>query len=185
MVLGVLGGKDMTIQEAINHAREVADEKYKEGFLCYANSGNAENDKKNDEYVKCARDHEQLAEWLEELQQYKAIEIEMKEHYHANVDIKLLMQYFIETIFKDKKHEKFYILTNEDAKIWDEYQEIGTVEKCREARERQMAKKPILDDIYKINYYCPNCEEFLVGNIREKFPYCQYCGQAIDWSDTD
>lgn len=63
----------MTIQEAIKHAREVADEKYKEGFLCYANSGNAENDKKNNECVKCARDHEQLAEWLEELKQYRAI----------------------------------------------------------------------------------------------------------------
>lgn len=117
MVLEAPGGKEMTIQEAIKHAREVADKKYKEGFLCCANS------------VECAKEHEQLAEWLEELQQYKAIETEMKEHYHANVDIRLLMQYFIETIFKGEKHEKFCILTNEDAKMWEEYQKIGTVEK--------------------------------------------------------
>lgn len=63
----------MTMQEAINHAKEVAEEKYKEGFLCYANSGDVENDKKNDECVKCAKEHEQLAEWLEELQQYRSI----------------------------------------------------------------------------------------------------------------
>lgn len=63
----------MKIQEAIAHARKVAEEKYKEGFLCYANSGNAENDKKNNECVKCARDHEQLAEWLEELKRYHEI----------------------------------------------------------------------------------------------------------------
>lgn len=63
----------MTIQEAINHAKEVAEEKYKEGFLCYANSGDVENDKKNDECVKCAKEHEQLAKWLEKLQQYRVI----------------------------------------------------------------------------------------------------------------
>lgn len=63
----------MTVQEAINRTKEVADEKYKEAFLCYANSGDIENDKKNDECVKCAKEHEQLAEWLEEIQQYRAI----------------------------------------------------------------------------------------------------------------
>ena len=37
---------------------------------------------------------------LEEIQQYRAIETELREQYHANVDIKMLMQHFIETIFK-------------------------------------------------------------------------------------
>ena len=63
----------MTINDAIDHAKDVADKKYKEGFLCYANSGVVENDKKNDECVECAKEHEQLAEWLEELQKYRAI----------------------------------------------------------------------------------------------------------------
>ena len=63
----------MTIREVINHAKEVAEEKYKEGFLCYANSGDVENDKKNDECVKCAKEHEQLADWLEEIRQYRLL----------------------------------------------------------------------------------------------------------------
>lgn len=63
------------------------------------------------------------------------------------------------------------------------YQTIGTVEECQEAKEKRMAKKPILDSMYKINYYCPNCEDFLTGISRKKFQYCQYCGQAISWEN--
>ena len=66
--------KRLSLDEAIIHAREVAEKKYLEGFLCYANSGNIENDKKNDEYIKCAEEHEQLAEWLEELKKYREVE---------------------------------------------------------------------------------------------------------------
>lgn len=79
---------------------------------------------------------------LEEIQQYREIEAEIKEQYHANVDIKKLMRCFIETIFKGEKHEGFCILTNDDAKMWEKYRAIGTVEECREAREKQIPKKP-------------------------------------------
>ncbi len=65
-----------------------------------------------------------------------------------------------------------------------QYREIGTVEECREARERQMAKKPILDTIYHQQYYCPNCEDFLARKNGNK-PYHCICGQAIDWSDLE
>lgn len=58
------------IQDAINHAKEVENEKYLQGFLCYANSGNIENDKKNDECVECAKEYGQLAKWLDELKEY-------------------------------------------------------------------------------------------------------------------
>lgn len=64
----------LSLDEAIIHARETAEKKYLEGFLYYANSGNIENDKKNDEYIKCAEEHEQLAEWLEELKKYREVE---------------------------------------------------------------------------------------------------------------
>ena len=47
----------MTIDEAIIHAREVASRKFDDGVHC----------------IKCAEEHEQLAEWLEELKQYRAI----------------------------------------------------------------------------------------------------------------
>lgn len=73
---------------------------------------------------------------LEEIQQYRAIEKELKERYHANVDIPLLMHHFIETVFEGEKHEGFCLLTNEDAKTWDEYKSIGTTEECRAAVEK-------------------------------------------------
>lgn len=76
----------------------------------------------------------------------------------------------------------------------DAYKEIGTVEECRKAVEKQKAKKP---DIYTDTrnmvdlhgnvyaeqanvYLCPTCESFIgyVGN--NIFHYCPVCGQAID-----
>lgn len=75
-----------------------------------------------------------------------------------------------------------------------QYREIGTMEECREAVEKQKAKKP---DIYTDTrnmvdlhgnvyaeqanvYLCPTCESFIgyVGN--NIFHYCPVCGQAID-----
>lgn len=61
---------DMTIDEAIAHAKEVAEEKYNEGFLCHANP----DDGKLDKCVKCAQGHEQLAEWLTQLKEYQQLE---------------------------------------------------------------------------------------------------------------
>lgn len=59
----------------------------------------------------------------------------------------------------------------------EEYIKIGTVEECREARERQRAKKRIKGKIFKsLGYYqCPICGGLLMRN--EKF--CSECGQAI------
>ena len=47
----------MTIDEAIVHAREVASRKFDDRVHC----------------IRCAEEHEQLAEWLEELKAYRAI----------------------------------------------------------------------------------------------------------------
>ena len=54
----------MTIDEAIAHAREVAEYKRK----CNKNS-----DCIDIECERCAEEHEQLAEWLEELKAYREI----------------------------------------------------------------------------------------------------------------
>ena len=59
----------MSLEEAIAHANEVAEEKYKVGFLCHANP----DDDKLDDCIKCGREHEQLAKWLSELKQYQEI----------------------------------------------------------------------------------------------------------------
>lgn len=75
-----------------------------------------------------------------------------------------------------------------------QYREIGTVEECRKAVEKQKAKKP---DIYTDTrnmvdlhgnvyaeqanvYLCPTCESFIGYVENNIFHYCPVCGQAID-----
>ena len=59
----------MTIDEAIAHAREVASEQKRRSGICVQN--NSECDKFS-ACLKCSEEHEQLAEWLEELKSYRA-----------------------------------------------------------------------------------------------------------------
>lgn len=68
------------------------------------------------------------------------------------------------------------------------YQEIGTVEECREAVEKQKAKKPHIDAnelLGDTSYECPNCgtEMMLIDRNRIQWghiqKYCECCGQAI------
>ena len=93
-----------------------------------------------------------------------------------------------------------------------QYRSIGTVEECREARERQSAKKPNLcmNEVsgmfvdyadghgeYKTQmnnwWRCPCCNKVVGqrvithGHIHDqrKKKFCEKCGQAISWvSDT-
>lgn len=76
---------------------------------------------------------------------------------------------------------------NELAAISDgylEYSKIGTPEECREAREKQRAKK--VTDVHVDEYYCPacgaenNCDQ---GKIGDK--YCPECGQVIIQEEND
>ena len=60
----------MTIDEAIAHAREVAEKN--RNFDVIPEKVMATSTFKYN-CIKCAEEHEQLAEWLEELQQYRAI----------------------------------------------------------------------------------------------------------------
>ena len=55
----------MTLDEAIAHAREIAEEQRKACNLAWI-WNNPDNIK------KCAEEHEQLVEWLEELKSYRA-----------------------------------------------------------------------------------------------------------------
>lgn len=78
---------------------------------------------------------------------------------------------------------------------FNQYRSIGTVEECREAREKQKAKKPEkkpdkYSDLTQ-HYYCPSCGHYFgQAGVRSvilfnKEKYCQgdNCGQAIDWSE--
>lgn len=59
----------MTIDEAIAHAREVA----KRRMVEYENHYDKDAHYYPIQCKKCAKEHDQLAEWLEELKQYRAI----------------------------------------------------------------------------------------------------------------
>ena len=63
-----------------------------------------------------------------------------------------------------------------------EYENIGTVENCREAVEKQKPMK--IKEIHVDEYYCPacgaenNCDQ---GIARDKF--CPVCGQKLKQED--
>lgn len=62
----------LTLEDAIKHAKEVADMNYNDAEKFDSNDS-AENYMKAN-CMKCAEQHEQLAEWLEELRSYKDVE---------------------------------------------------------------------------------------------------------------
>ena len=80
-----------------------------------------------------------------------------------------------------------------------QYREIGTVEECREAVDKQKPKapkdslkiKPVIDENgsyvdadVTVYLLCPNCAEMvgIDGNV-DKF--CHECGQAIQWDNLE
>ena len=87
----------MTIDEAITHAREVADENIKESMDTFPSL-------KSKNCIKCAEEHEQLAEWLEELKSYRASvfsgemkQAMLREEYNKAIDdfVNVLKEYFV------------------------------------------------------------------------------------------
>ena len=69
-----------------------------------------------------------------------------------------------------------------------QYREIGTVEECREAVEKQRTKKIIIKDWNPTK--CPTCGHELstsLGDGYYKHPIflerCPECGQAIQWDE--
>ena len=80
----------MVVDEAIVHAREVAAEKRKQAadYRTYsAEDGNVWNDN-IEECEECAKDHEQLADWLESLKQYEAIEKHLVDMFGSPISLK-------------------------------------------------------------------------------------------------
>nr|DAI27712.1 MAG TPA: TFIIB zinc-binding [Caudoviricetes sp.] len=86
--------------------------------------------------------------------------------------------------------EKSYEVAITALKEIQQYWEIGTVEECREAVEKQKPKKPRLNYkpkfFGKATYTCPRCgncrlEEF--ANERQRNNYCWDCGQKLDWNE--
>lgn len=88
-------------------------------------------------------------------------------------------------------------LAIEALKEVQQYREIGTVEECREAREKQIPKKPVYKPKpynesvgFNEEWFCPSCGAY-IGYFYEgmdepeQMEYCNECGQHIarDWSD--
>ena len=71
-----------------------------------------------------------------------------------------------------------------------EYEEIGTVEECRMAVEKQLAKKVVSFDYHNgtVNYGCPVCKRKIISKVDDEWcggtfnEYCDRCGQKLDWS---
>ena len=75
-----------SIDEAIAHAREVASEQKRRSGICVQN--NSECDKFS-ACLKCSKEHEQLAEWLEDYKRIKMlipIEQALKNEYNKAID---------------------------------------------------------------------------------------------------
>lgn len=131
----------MTIDEAILHCKEKVKIHNEDAskWECTLNDYRQRSDGGHDETIKicrsslnncrkCAAEHQQLAEWLNELQKYR---------------------------------------------------QIGTIEKCREAVEKQKPKNPKNDKL-AWHTFCPNCKGELAGE-----DFCPNCGQAIQWGDEE
>mgnify|MGYP002797420728 CR=1 FL=1 len=67
-----------------------------------------------------------------------------------------------------------------------QYREIGTVEECREAVEKQKAKKCVEESCPDHTHYkCPSCGKIQKTKYGDSefgciLNYCSNCGQAID-----
>ena len=69
-----------------------------------------------------------------------------------------------------------------------QYREIGTVEECREAVEKQKPKKCVIDSCPDHTHYkCSSCGKIHLSRYKHGCPdlgriprFCEYCGQAID-----
>ena len=69
-----------------------------------------------------------------------------------------------------------------DCEELEQYQEIGTVEECRKAAEKQKPKAPAVDKYH--HTCCPSCGWVVAGDTgwgKEYLPHCENCGQAILW----
>ena len=121
---------------------------------------------------------EEAIKALKEIQQYREMDKKLREAYG---DCDGLLAIAVEGLCKHPginigEPIKARLLIDEDVDKWDAYREIGTVEECREAVEKQKPKKPVLrNDNGKLRKSCPVCGCFFSPLSRS----CPKCGQAI------
>ena len=64
-----------------------------------------------------------------------------------------------------------------------QYREIGTVEECRESKEKQIPKTPKFIHMtgeYNARFKCPVCKQSFIYDCTDTEPFfCKKCGQAL------
>lgn len=123
---------------------------------------------------------------LKEIQQYREMDKKLREAYG---DCDGLLAIAVEGLCKHSginigEPIKARLLIDEDVDKWDAYREIGTVEECREAVEKQKPKAPAVDKYH--HDCCPNCGWVVAGDTgygKEYLPHCENCGQKILWDE--
>lgn len=132
---------------------------------------------------------------LRDMQEYRELTDRVKAIYGDQMTLKDMVD-VMERIIREpgrKDPVNARILTYDEASMWDEYRKIGTVEECREWKEKQSAKKVISFDYNNgtVNYGCPVCKRKIISKIDGKWcggtfnEYCDRCGQKLDWSDEE
>ena len=88
---------------------------------------------------------------------------------------------------KLSKEKEALLMAVQSIRKVQQYQEIGTVEECRKAVEKQKPKKCVVDSCPDHTHYkCPLCGQIKLSIYKHGFPrlgritkYCENCGQAI------
>lgn len=100
--------------------------------------------------------------------------------------IEMMQGYQMTDAVDRAEYDAFQMAINALEEI-QQYRDIGTAEECREAREKQISKKPIRSDMCT----CPKCgtHNETIKRRRNTVPsdivYCWYCGQAIEVKRSD
>lgn len=96
------------------------------------------------------------------------------------------------TVLGDLKNIEGYMADCNQLANWleelQQYRAIGTVEECREAVEKQKAKRPDGGRDINGNDYliCPNCCAIVADSeCKWVTSFCPDCGQKLDWSDEE
>ena len=113
-----------------------------------------------------------------------------------NVPIAYKMKSYDMAIEALKEVQLYHLIKDvtigEIAEVLKEFSEIGTVEECREAVEKQKPKKRIYPKTALERYYhapeCPNCKRELKPQICGYtlpqaigiYSYCPWCGQNLE-----
>ena len=131
------GGEKMTIDEAIKHAEEIAEEKERSAKLHQRPNKNVKGSgKKYNACIECASEHRQLAEWLKELKRDREILNGLSIYFQslavdAVINQKPLMFDMRNATKEERESVKQYIVDSAKTtgiKFWDLIKEVNTDE---------------------------------------------------------